>query len=263
MARQAAYQLRGGWGEGARRTREHFQPLATYRQRLGEVFAEVRALAFDHIDLWEAHLDVAWATDAHIDIAAELLAEHGLVCASRAGNAGDDRETILRSCAIARRLGSPIVGTSSALLFKPAERPWLEGTLREQGLVLTHENHPREKTAQMLLDLIGEDEDSAIGACVDTGWFATHGYDAARAIRELGPRVRYLHLKDVPKVGLPHDTCELGAGIIPLEDCLSALQEIGYVAPISIEHEPENEDPRPAVARGAARVRAWQAGADA
>ena len=259
VARQTGYRLSGGWGEGARTTRAHFQPLATYRERLGEIFAEIRALGFDRLDLWEGHLDACWATAAHLDIAVDLLAEHRLTVASRACNVGDDRATFLRSCEIAHRLASPIVGTSTPLLFEASERDWLIATLREQGLLLAYENHPREKTAQMLLDIIGAESDSPIGACVDTGWFGTHGYDAARAIRELGARVFYVHLKDVPKVGLPHDTCELGAGIVPIGDCLAALREFGYAGAISIEHEPEQEDPRPGVARGADWVRAWQA----
>ena len=260
MSRQAGYRLSGSWVEGARLTVAHCQPLATYRQRLGEIFAEIRELGFDRLDLWECHLDARWASDDHLAIVVDLLAEHGLTVASRAANAGADRATFLRSCEIARRLGTDIVGTSTPLLFAERERPWLIGTLRDQGLRLTHENHPHEKTVQMLLDIIGEAEDSPIGACLDTGWFATHGTDAGRAIRELGPRLFYLHLKDVPKVGLPHDTCEHGCGIVPLADCLSALREVGYAGAISIEHEPEHEDPRPAIARAAAWVRAWQAG---
>ena len=263
VARQAGYQLTGSWGEGARTTGAHFEPVATYRERLGELFAEIRALGFDRLDLWECHLDARWATDAHIEIAVDLLAEQGLTVASRACNAGADHATFLRSCEIARRLGTEIVATSSDLLFDPGERSWLVGTLREQGLRLAYENHPKEKTAQMLLDVIGPHEMggevSPIGACLDTGWFGTHGYDAARAIRELGPRLFYIHLKDVPKVGLPHDTCELGSGIVPIGACLAALRAIGYEGAISIEHEPEHEDPRPAIARGADRVRAWQA----
>lgn len=260
MARQAGYQLSGSWAEGAWCTVAHFQPLATYRERLGEIFAEIHELGFDRLDLWECHLDARWASDGHIDIVVDLLAEHGLTIASRACNAGADRATFLRSCEIARHLGTGIVGTSTPLLFEERERSWLIGTLRDQGLRLTHENHPQEKTAQMLLDIIGEEESSPIGACLDTGWFATHGYDTVRAVRELGPRLFYVHLKDVPKVGLPHDTCEHGRGIVPIADCLSALREVGYAGAISIEHEPEHEDPRPAIARAAAWVRAWQAG---
>ena len=263
MARQAGYWLSGSWDESVRTTVSHFEPVATYCERLGEIFAEIRALGFDRLDLWECHLDARWATEEHIDIAVELLSEQGLTVASRACNAGDDHATFLRSCEIARRLGTEIVGTSSDLLLEPGERDWLVGALREQGLRLAYENHPKEKTAQMLLDVIGPGEvggeASPIGACLDTGWFATHGYDAARAIRELGPRLFYIHLKDVPKVGLPHDTCELGSGIVPSDACLTALRDIGYRGAISIEHEPEHEDPRPAIARGAARVRAWQA----
>ena len=38
---------------------------------------------------------------------------------------------------------------------------------------------------------------ATIGATVDTGWWATQGYDPARAIEELGEHVVHVHLKDV------------------------------------------------------------------
>jgi len=41
-------------------------------------------------------------------------------------------------------------------------------------------------TAAEMLAKIGDGEDGAVGTAVDTGWWGTHGYDAAQAIRELG-----------------------------------------------------------------------------
>ena len=48
-------------------------------------------------------------------------------------------------------------------------------------------------------------------ATVDTGWWATQGYDPARAIQEPGSHVVHVHLKDVLHEGEPHETC-LGRG---------------------------------------------------
>lgn len=50
------------------------------------------------------------------------------------------------------------------------------------------------------------------------------------------------HLKDIRAQG-EHDTCQFGDGVVPVEDCVRALTEIGYTDPISIEHEPYSYDP--------------------
>ena len=109
------------------------------------------------------------------------------------------------------------------------------------------ENHP-EKTPAELLAKVADIPSDRVGVTVDTGWFATQGYDAARAIRELGERVEYIHLKDVLAEGA-HDTCALGEGILDVAACLQAIDDIGYTGPLSIEHEPEEGDPRDAVLR--------------
>ena len=81
------------------------------------------------------------------------------------------------------------------------------------------------------------------GATVDTGWWGTQGYDAARAIEELGPHVLHVHLKDVLAVDEPHETCRWGQGIVPVEECVRALRRSGYTGVIAVEHEPETFDP--------------------
>jgi sugar phosphate isomerase/epimerase len=78
---------------------------------------------------------------------------------------------------------------------------------------------------------------------VDTGWWGTHGFDAADAIEELGDHVLHVHLKDVLAEGEPHETCRWGEGVVPVEECVRALQRIGYAGAIAVEHEPEDHDP--------------------
>jgi sugar phosphate isomerase/epimerase len=113
--------------------------------------------------------------------------------------------------------------------------------LRERGVRLGIENHP-ERSPREVLAKIRRDED-VLGATVDTGWWGTQGYDAARAIEELGDHVFHVHLKDVLALGEPHETCRWGAGIVPIEECVRVLQRIGYTGTITVEHEPEHEDP--------------------
>jgi sugar phosphate isomerase/epimerase len=233
VAREAGYAMQG-WGHGDRATNEAFRPLETYATRLGEILDDVRALGFDAIDLWGAHLHPSWATDEHIAIARELLARHDLRVASLAMWVSS-LEELERACDIAAALGTTVIGGGLSV-----DRDRVVPVLRERGVRLGIENHP-ERTPQEVLDKAGADPD--LGATVDTGWWATQGYDVVRAIEELADRIVHVHLKDVLSVGEPHETCRWGRGVVDIEACVRALRRLGYEGAYSVEHEPENEDP--------------------
>ena len=239
VARQVDYNMTRGWGEGDRATSEYFRPAATFAERFDEILHDVRALGFDAMDVWTAHIGPTWATDAHLDAARRLLDARGLTVPSLGGWFGSTREEFERACQIAVALDCPLLGGSTSMLEK--DRPWVVETLGRYGLRLGLENHP-EKRPEEMLEKVGDGADGTIGTTVDTGWYGTQGYDAARAIEVLGDAVLHIHLKDVLAEGL-HETCRLGAGIVPIEACVRALKRIGYTGAITIEHEPERFDP--------------------
>src|SRR5262249_50311724 len=123
------------------------------------------------------------------------------------------------------------------------------------------ENHPEERTPADVLARIASAADAGyagvFGTTVDTGWWGTHGYDAAQAIEELGEHVLHVHLKDVLAVGEPHETCRWGDGVVPLEACVRTLQRLGYEGAIAVEHEPETYDPTEDVRAMRAELEAW------
>jgi L-ribulose-5-phosphate 3-epimerase len=252
IARQSGYRI-ADWGAGEADVRAWFSPLETYAGRFGAMLDEVVELGFDAIDLWTGHLDFTWATEAHAAAAADELDRRGLGLVTYAGWFGSTADEFDRICRLAKQLGVGILGGRTALLRD--DRRGLLDALERHDLRFGLENHP-ERTPADVLEAIGGDE-QRIGATVDTGWFGTQGYDAAAAIRELGARVMHVHLKDVAHVGLPHRTCAFGEGVVPLEQCARALRDIGYAGAIAIEHEPEDRDPRPEIARAAAEARTW------
>ena len=75
VARETGYAMHG-WGHGDRTTNEAFAPIETYAERFDALLADVRALGFATVDVWGAHLNPEWATDAHVDAAREALARH-------------------------------------------------------------------------------------------------------------------------------------------------------------------------------------------
>ena len=233
VARETGYAMHG-WGHGDRTTNEAFAPLETYAERLDALLADVAALGFDAVDLWGAHLSPDWATDAHVEAALAALARHGLRVATYATWVGPSN--VDRACELTRALGASIIG--GGFSGEPEE---LVPALARHGVRLAIENHPETTLAEVLAKV--ERGEGAFGATVDTGWWGTRGYDAARAIEELGVCLLHVHLKDVLAPDEPHETCRWGLGVVPIEECVQALQRIGYDGAIAVEHEPETFDP--------------------
>jgi L-ribulose-5-phosphate 3-epimerase len=239
VARQLGYRMTRGWGQGEKAASEYFRPLETFPERFEEILLDVRRLGFSAIDIWLAHVSPAWAGERHLAIAAELLAKHRLAVPSLAGWLGSTVEEFEATCRIAKALGAPVLGGSTSMLQK--DRAFVVDRLRHHGLLLGIENHP-EKTPDELLAKIEDGDGGSIGATVDTGWFGTQGYDAARALEELNEHLFHVHLKDVRAAG-SHDTCRFGEGVVPIEACVRTLERIGYRGALSVEHEPESFDP--------------------
>ncbi|MDQ2689415.1 MAG: sugar phosphate isomerase/epimerase [Chloroflexota bacterium] len=242
------------WEAGDRSVNAAFSPIETYRERFGALLDEARALGFDVIDLWDAHLSAAWATDAHLATAADVLAERSMRVASLAGWFGSDRAQFERHCLIAAAVGAPLLGGRTKLL--DTDRDWMRAALERHGLRFGLENHP-ERTPGEVLERIGPEADGLIGATVDTGWFGTQGYDAAQAIEELGERIVHVHLKDVAHAGEPHETCAYGDGVVPMNECVEALRRLGYGGAISIEHVPDDHDPRDEIRAAREQLESW------
>jgi sugar phosphate isomerase/epimerase len=248
VARQTGWAMRG-WGHGDRETNAHFRPLETYAQRFDELLADVRALGFEAVDVWGAHLSPSWASDDHVAAARDAIDRRRLRVTSYATWLGDDSAEIERACEIALALGTSLIGAGVSDV--DAAVP----VLRERDVRLGIENHP-EKTPAEVLEKI-ERGDGVLGATVDTGWWATQGYDPVRAIDELAPHLLHVHLKDVLHEGEPHETCRWGDGIVDAEACVRALQRVGYGGAISVEHEPETHDPSDGCREMRERLETW------
>jgi L-ribulose-5-phosphate 3-epimerase len=233
VAREVGYAMHG-WGHGDTATNEAFAPIETYPEKIDVLLADVRALGFEGVDIWGAHLSPDWATDEHVEACVDALRRHGLTVTTYATWVGAGN--VERSCELALALDTAIIGGGFS-----GDPETLAPTLEKYGVRLAIENHP-EKTPAEVLEKIRRGGGN-FGATVDTGWWGTQGYDAAQAIEELAEHVLHVHLKDVLALGEPHETCRWGDGIVPIEPCVRALQRTGYTGPIAVEHEPETLDP--------------------
>jgi L-ribulose-5-phosphate 3-epimerase len=233
VARETRWAMHG-WGHGDRVTNEAFAPRATYGRKLDELFAAVRGLGYDTIDLWGAHLNPDWATDAHVEIAQAALERHGLTVSTYAAWVGPSN--IEHACELALAVGTSVIGAGFS-----GQPDKIAPVLAKYDGRLAVENHPERSPGEVLEKI--ERGGGQFGATVDTGWWATHGYDAPQAIEELAPHLLHVHLKDVRAPGEPHETCRWGEGIVPIDACIDTLRRVGYGGAIAVEHEPETVDP--------------------
>ena len=233
VARETGWAMHG-WGHGDRATNEGFRPLATFADRFDELLAAVRALGFDAIDLWGAHLSPEWGTDAHVSAARDALAARGITVTTYA--TWVHRPNVVRACELALALGTNVIGAG----FSGDARE-LAPVLRDHGVTLAVENHPERTPAELVAKI--DAGGGTMAATVDTGWWATQGCDPVRALEELAGHVIHVHLKDVLHEGEPHETCPWGHGVVDVEGCVRALQRLGYEGALTVEHEPEDHDP--------------------
>ncbi len=241
VAQQLDWSMTEGWGQGDAAANAYYSPIETFAERFAAFITLVKDAGFDSVDVWTGQLNWAWATEAHLEAARVVLKDSGVTVASYAGAFGATPAELRSACATAAALGTSILGGNCELLF--TDRSAALAILRDTGLRLAIENHP-ESSPQQILDKIGTDGGDLLGTAVDTGWWGTQGADAAQALRALGSHVIHVHLKDVRAAGA-HETCALGDGVVPVEDCVRAIAEINYTGPISIEHEPEHYNPMP------------------
>lgn len=237
-----------GWGHGDRLTNESFEPIETYAERFDALLRRVRSLGFDAVDVWGAHLSAEWATDEHVAVAQDAVRRHGMTVAAYATWVSPTN--VRRACELALALGTNVIGAGFS-----GDAGELAPVLREHGVTLAIENHPERAPAEVLAKIAAGE--GTMAATVDTGWWATQGYQPARAIEELGSHVAHVHLKDVLHEGEPHETCRWGEGLVDVEACVRALERIGYAGALTVEHEPEAHDPSGEIRLMREQLEAW------
>ncbi|MEP7291298.1 MAG: sugar phosphate isomerase/epimerase family protein [Chloroflexota bacterium] len=236
------------WSQAEQATSAYFKPIKTFGKRFDKYLRDVTGQGFKAVDLWQPMLDYRWISDDHLEIALDLLDEYDLEIVSFGGWLGATEDQFEANCEIATEFNAPLVVGNTT-----APRAFVIDALDKFGLRWAYENE-QEKTPEAILAQIGKNP--LIGICADTGWFATHGYDAADALRQLAPRLMHVHLKDVLRVGT-HESCRYGQGIVPLERCVRVLQETGYTGAISVEHETAAFDPSDDCRASLERLQSW------
>jgi sugar phosphate isomerase/epimerase len=104
-----------------------------------------------------------------------------------------------------------------------------------------------------------KDRDARIGACADTGHWATSGLKPVDCIKILKGRVISAHLKDRAEIGKGLPDQVFGTGVSDIPGVLAELKAQGFNGNISIEYENNWDHSVPDVAQCIGFIRGWGA----
>jgi sugar phosphate isomerase/epimerase len=104
-----------------------------------------------------------------------------------------------------------------------------------------------------------KDRDHRIGACADTGHWATSGIKPLDGIKILKGRIISCHLKDRPVIGHLEPDTIYGTGVSDIKGILDELKHQGFAGNISIEYENNWDHSVPDVAQCIGFIRGYGA----
>ena len=141
--------------------------------------------------------------------------------------------------------------------------PRIEKFVKEYDIrIAIHNPGPEDKLWPSPLDVLRavKDMDPRIGCCIDVGHAARAGTDVVQAIREAGPRVFNVHMKDLTNFQSKESQVGVGDGIMPVRGMFEALIAIKYDGFVDLEYEIHPDDPMPGVISSFAYMRGVLAG---
>ena len=145
----------------------------------------------------------------------------------------------------------------------PESLPRLERFVKEYDLRLAIHNHgPEDKTWPSPLTVLKavQGMDPRMGCCIDVGHTVRAGVDVVDAIRQVGPRLFNVHMKDLMDFGSKESQVAVGMGKMPVRAIFEALMAEGYKGYVDLEYEVHADDPMPGVTSSFGTMRGVLAG---
>jgi sugar phosphate isomerase/epimerase len=145
----------------------------------------------------------------------------------------------------------------------PETLPRIEKFVKEYDIRFAIHNHgPEDKLWHSPLDVLKavKGMDPRIGCCIDVGHTARSGTDVVQAIREAGPRLFNVHVKDLTNFQSKESQVPVGDGIMPMRKMFEALIAMRYRGFVDLEFEIHPDDPMPGVIGSFAYMRGILAG---
>ncbi len=208
-----------------------------------EAVRHLNGMGLHFVEFYSKHLAVN-ATPETIAATKKVLAGADIAMSAHGVNSfSADHEANRKVFAFAKRAGIKNITANP----KPDAFDSLDKLCAEYKIRIAIHNHG----PGALYDTIAsvqkavKDRHPLVGACVDTGHFIRSREDPVKAVRELGPRVFGLHIKDEEKQEKRSRNVIIGTGHLDLPGLFTALREIKFPADgaVSLEYEANPKNP--------------------
>lgn len=174
----------------------------------------------------------------------------------------DTDEEVRRYFEYARLAGMPMMVATAT----PSILPRIERFAKEYDIAVAIHNHgPEDRHYPSPYDALRHIEtmDARMGLCVDVGHTVRAGTDVVQALRDAGPRVLDLHMKDLTDLTDSRSQVIVGHGNIPIDDIFRQLVAMEYRHGVNLEYEIDAKDPLPGMKESFAYMRGVLAGISA
>ena len=145
----------------------------------------------------------------------------------------------------------------------PETLPRVEKFVKEYDIRIAIHNHgPEDKLWHSPLDVLKavSSMDPRMGCCIDVGHTVRAGTDVVKAIKQVGPRLFDVHMKDLTDFQAKESQVAVGDGLMPVRQIFEALIAMKYEGFVDLEYEVHGDDPMPGVISSFAYMRGVLAG---
>lgn len=88
-----------------------------------------------------------------------------------------------------------------------------------------------------------------MGCCIDVGHTVRAGTDVIDAIKQVGPRLFDVHMKDLSDFTAKDSQVPVGEGKMPVRKIFETLIAIKYKGFVDLEYEVHGDDPMPGASK--------------
>ena len=216
--------------------------------------------------LKQLHMDELNAKDVKDHLPVDESGEDAAIAAYRAAGiklhaAGtiyfrkDEDDDVRKQFEYCKRAGIKVIVAGDPT---PETLPRIEKFTKEYDIKIAIHNHgPEDKVWPSPLDVLKSVRglDPRMGCCVDVGHTVRAGTDVVEAIREIGPRLFDVHIKDLADFSAKDSQVNVGDGIMPIREIFEELAKIRYEGFVDLEYEIHGDDPMPGVIASMAYMR--------
>src|SRR5271155_839409 len=161
----------------------------------------------------------------------------------------DEDEDIRSKFEYAKRAGVSVIVAGDPA---PEVLPRIEKFVEEYNFQFAIHNHgPEDKIWHSPLDVLKavQNMDPRMGCCIDVGHTVRAGTDVVDAIKQVGPRLFDVHMKDLTDFSAKESQVPVGEGKMPVRQIFETLIAIKYQGHVDLEYEVHGDDPMPGVTK--------------